>query len=318
MSLKADLSHLPRQTETLTEGVAPDPVARFGPQLVEAWAQTERFATSLPVAKKGARFRHSDAGKCSRAIAYAALGLPRKALDSPAIWVMNLGHIVHDAIQQVLQDRYGDDIEVELKVGSNERAGHVDAVVSLPCDCEGDCEKCSGKGFAVASIEFKTVGGFAYKMAVGERSAPQGPKFDHKVQAALNAAEVDADESVIVYLSKDAISVNAAKRKRFSETLRWCAEWTFSRDEYLPLAKREHARVAGILALLDDGQLPARKIPELPDGAVIVDPASGRWEARRNGQVVDVGTAWNCAYCPWQEICTKTPAERCDVEVLDV
>lgn len=293
--LKADLSELPRATATKDVAVQADREPRFGQVLAETWAASDRFATELPRAKQGARFRHSDALNCARAVAYAALDVPAcDRLDLSAVFVMNLGHIVHDAWQEVMAARFG--AEAEVKVGSGERAGHIDSVVRM-----------DGKTIA---LEAKTVGGFAYKMAVGERGPAQGPKRAHIVQGALNAIEVDADELVIVYWSKDAISVNVAARKKFTELERFTSEWTFTRDEFEPLAREEQARVDGILALLDEGVLPARMIPELPRGAKITDPATGRWEQSRDGKLVDTGSAWNCGYCRWQTACQATSPDR--------
>ena len=126
-------------------------------------------------------------------------------------------------------------------------------------------------------------------VAVGERGNAQGPKTDHLLQASLNGVAVDADEVVIGYLAKEALSVNVAARKGFGEIARFAAEWTMQRDQFEPIAAAEAARVKGILAVVDQGQLPARKFPagELPAGAEIVDPNTGRWEVHRDGKIAD-------------------------------
>lgn len=313
MALARDLSHLPAPAKTRDEGCPPDPQPRFAHLLAEAWAEQDGEEGDRPRARKDARFRHSDAGGCSRAIAYAALGVPASnPMDLAGTFTVRLGTLVHDAWQRVLEDRYPG-AEVEAKVGSGERAGHIDAVVTIPKVGTGGAfiEK-------VVAIEGKTVGGFAYKLAVGERGAPQGPKHAHIVQAALNASEVNADEAVVVYWSKDSISVQAAARKRIGELARFCAEWTFPRERYEPIAENERRRVDSILALLDEGTLPGRRYPdpELPVRHVIVDPKSGRWEQRDDDQIVDTGTWWACGYCRWQDTCAQTPAGRAPVSTL--
>jgi hypothetical protein len=57
--------------------------------------------------------------------------------------------------------------------------------------------------------------------------------------------------------------------------------------------------------------------PELPGGAEIIDPLSGTWEVAKDGNVVDTGSWWACAYCPYQEVCaTTTPGRISTKDVL--
>lgn len=299
--LAADLSNLPK-ADTRADGNPPDASPRFVQILVEGWAELD--GGEKPRAHLDTRFRHSDAGKCARAIGYAALDLPSSdPMDLSGRWNVGLGTIIHEAWQTQLARRFPD-AEIEPKIRTDAGSGHVDAVVR--------------ENGRTTVVELKSIGGFAFKMAVGERGAAEGPKFEHVVQAALNGYAVDADEVVVAYLSKEAISVNNAKRKGFDEIGRFSAEWTFARDVYAPIAEAEISRVSGILALLDDGKLPARKFPAelLPAGAEIVDPKSGRWEVRRDGDVVDVGTWWACGYCRFQTLCASTESGRIPVEAV--
>lgn len=328
MSLAKDLSSLPKAQALKSDGHAPDPEPRFVHLLAERWQADNNEAGPKDRAHPDARFRHSDAGACARKVAYAALDVPLSdPMDMTGVHNTSLGTVVHDLWQEVMAERYPDAlIEPKVRSCDGAGAGHIDAVVTIPdggewIDVPADDANPSGQGGfldKVIEVELKTVGGFAFKMAVGERGAPQGPKFEHKVQSALNAKAANADESVIAYLSKEAISVNAAKKKRISELGRFCAEWTMTRDEYMPLAEAEERRIAGILELLDSGTLPARKVPspDLPSGAVIVDPASGRWEEHRGEALVDTGSYWGCGYCSYQTLCTPTPAGRCETAVV--
>lgn len=329
MGLARDLSHLPTPARPSDEGCPPDAEPRFAHLLAERWAEQDREEGDRPRARKGARFRHSDAGGCSRALAYAALDVPASnPMDLSGTFTVRLGTMVHDAWQRVIEDLFPG-AEVEMKVGSGERAGHIDAVVTIPeggepiedltiiADGETTLIPASTPDKVIA-IEGKTVGGFAYKLAVGERGAPQGPKHAHIVQAALNASEVSADEAVVVYWSKDSISVQAAERKRIGELARFCAEWTFTREQYEPIAQQELERIDAILALVDEGSLPGRRYPDpaLPQRHVIVDPKTGRWEERNGDTLVDTGTWWACGYCRWQGTCAQTPAGRAPIDVL--
>lgn len=316
MAIKKDLTTLPAPASTRADAVTPDPHPRFAHLLAEHWRQEEQRRGELARAHTDSRFRHSDAGNCARAIAYAALDTPASdPMDLSGFWNTGLGSRVHDLWQGVLETLYGTQATIEQKVRTvgADGSGHIDAVVTVPAGDTPDA------GVKVVAVELKTVGGFAYKMAIGERSAAQGPKEDHILQAALNARAVDADEAVVVYLAKEALSVNVAKRKGFDEITRFAAEWTFTRDEYLPLAEAEAKRVSGILDLVDAGELPLRRFPtaELPKGHEIVDPDAGRWEVQsKDGQIIDTGTWWACGYCRWQSLCTKVGAGRQPVETV--
>lgn len=319
MGLKADLSHLPRPAKINADGWAPDPEPRFVHLLAEQWQAEDEAAGPKARAFPDARFRHSDAGGCARAIALSALDVPPSdPMDLTGVWNTRLGTLIHEAWQEVLRQRFpGATVETRVRSADGEGAGHIDATVQVevPRDDDGPTY------LHTVAFELKTIGGFGFKMAVGERGAPQGPKHEHQVQAALNGKAVDADEVVVGYLSKEAISVNAAAKKRISELGRFCAEWTMTREQFLPLADAEEKRVLRILELVDEGTLPARVIPspELPTGHRIVDPSTGRWEVRNeDDQVADTGTFWACAYCRYQSMCSTMPAERCSVDEVPV
>jgi hypothetical protein len=305
-----DLSHLPVARDDDASGPAPDAQPRFGPILAQRW-----FDDAVPLARAhpDARFRHSDAGNCARAIAYAAMDLPESnPMDLPGYWVVELGKLIHALWQEELVKQFPG-AEVEVKVHEGRRAGHVDAVVKLPV-ARSEAEPYDG--VRVIAIEGKSVGGYAYQLAVGAKGQPQGPKDKHVVQAALHGRATDADEVVVVYWGRDAISVQQAERKGFDQLTRFTAEWTFTREQYEPVADAEIARVEGILSLLDDGVLPARIIPGLPKGAMVVQPQKGAWVATRDGQAISSGTAWQCPYCRWQDTCSRTAPGRTPVEQL--
>lgn len=325
MALARNLADLPTPAKTSDGGRAPDSEPRFVQALVEGWREMD--GGPKPRAVEGSRFRHSDAGKCARAIAYAALEVPdSNPMDLSGWWNTGLGTVIHEAWQHQLRRRYPD-AEIEPKVKLGQGSGHIDAVVTLPeggpwvSMPETDAGEHSGFLDKKVCIELKSIGGFAYKLAIGERGAPQGPKHEHIVQAALNALAVDADEAVIAYLSKEAVSVAIAQRKNLSELTRFCAEWTFPREEYLPIAEAELRRVDGILALLDQGELPARKFPgdELPAGHVITDPKSGQWQVLGDdGMILNAGSWWACGYCRWQDRCIGTAAGRQPIAEVEV
>lgn len=308
MALKRDLSDLPTPAKGHADACPPDARPRFTHLLVQEWADQEAENGPREHAIAGTRFRHSDAGGCARALAYAALHVPvSNPMDLAGTWVTSLGTLIHEHVQAAIERAFPDAVSIEVKVQLDDLdgSGHADARIELPD--------------RVVAYELKTLGGFGYKMAVGDRGAPQGPKHAHRIQAGMNAVGMEADETVIGYLATEAISIQQAAKKGIDELTRFCAEWTFTRDELDPLVHAEVARINGILSLLDEGTLPARKYPdpELPTKAVITDPTTGQWQVVDDeGQILDAGTWWACAYCRYQDTCARTPAGR--VSISDV
>lgn len=302
MGLARDLSALPTPAVMTGDGRKPDPEPTFLRPYFDAIRERSAADGERPHAVEGTRFRHSMAHACARQVAYHALGVPASdPMDLTGMIVTGNGTAKHDEIQAVLVASGATDIEVEVpcRIEGFDGSGNADGVADV-----GDKRIC---------WEHKNIGGFAFKKAVGERGKPEGPKQAHVVQGALNAKALDADLLVITYTTWEAISVGIAASKGFTEEGRISAQWTYTRDEWEPLADAEVARVSGILALLDEGTLPARRFPdaELPKGHRVTDPRTGQWQVQDDeGQILDAGTFWSCLYCRWQTVCASTDAGR--------
>ena len=305
MAIKRDLSDLPP-----ANGLTPDEQPRFISVLVDEWAESRD--DDKPTAN-GTPFRHSDAGKCARAISYTAAGIPRSdPMDITGVWNTSLGTLIHEQWQEALQARYPDaEVEVTCSMVGADGSGHIDAVIRT--DDRTIC------------YELKSCGGFAFKAAVGaaRKGTPaEGPKAAHLLQAALNGRAVDADEVIVGYLAKECISANVARRFGITDDVgRFAAEWTLTRQQYEPLADLEAERVAGILALVADGRLAARKSPEMPVGAEVDDPQTGAWVQWVNDEdgdrvLNDSGSTWECDYCSFQTVCMTTEAGRIPIDTV--
>lgn len=311
MAIKKSLADLPKPSKP--EGLTPDASPRFVHLLAEELSK----APDKPVAM-GTPFRFSDAGKCARYLSMKAAGIPTSdPMDLAGHHVTNVGTLVHEAWQAAVANVYpGAHFELKGAVGDL-TSGSCDGLVDLDCSaCGGDghergenapCLPCDGKGSRRILLELKTTGGFAYKMMIGERGAAEGPRTGAIIQTALNARAHDADEAVICVLSNEAISKGAAERKGFSETLRFGAEWTFTRAQLEAEADREVKRLESIRELVEAGKLAPRHWPhEMPAGARIVDVDKSRWELRDGEDIVDTGAVWGgqgCTYCSMKTAC---------------
>lgn len=312
--IKADRSDLPRDT-----GLAPDATPRFVQVLVEHWMEedAEHEATRT---KSGKAFRHSDAGKCARLIGYKAVGIPASdPIDLTGIWNVNLGKLIHKEWQTALQAKFpGATVEVKVGLLDDQTIGYIDAVIrwdkatDVPEHLRGP--GWSAEGSYVIVYELKSIGGWGFKSCIGRArkgAVAEGPRTDHLLQGAVNGVAHGADEVVIGYLSKEALGKNI---RVDNEVDRFAAEWTFTPEQFEPVAEGEIARIEGILGVIDGGNLPKRVTPEMPPGAEIVDPASGRWEQVADGKMIDTGSVWLCNYCSHQTLCAQTPAGRIPIE----
>jgi hypothetical protein len=306
-------SDLPKSNRRKRRGVPRDEKVRFGSILLDHWTAIERERASTRLA----RFRFSDAGDCSRAIAYAALAVPESdPIEESGIFITTQGTTVHEQLQEALVRRYETDpgihVECEVEVVDGDRGGHVDIVVYV------------AEPAWTTAIEAKTVGGARFRQAIGappRNTTALGPSYDHVIQGALGAKAVDADEMVVLYLSREAISHGIANDKGYSEVDRVVAEWTYDRPTYERVAAAEIARIEGILALVDDGELPRRIIPspELPPRHLFIEPLTGGYvEYDKDWEPVAHNTFWRCDYCRYQSVCALTPAERTPISTVEV
>lgn len=287
-----------RSNADIPTGWAPDPEVRLAHVLAERWRddnEAER-ATHVP---SGALFKASDAGKCARAISYRAAGIAESdPMDLTGHHNVSIGKWMHAEWQAAVALRYPDaEFEVERWFLDERGIVRIDLVITL--------------GDLLVAYELKSINGYGFKSAIGKvrRGTPaEGPRTGAVLQGAIGGLMVDADQVVVGDLAKETISYDD-----MAEVDRFAAEWTLTREQFEPLARKELERIEGILDLFAGGEMAARKIPGVR--GEIVDPSTGRWQVTdADGAILDTGVHWECKYCGWQRFCATTPSGRIPVE----
>ena len=231
-------------------------------------------------------FRFSGVMGCTRQLGYYAAGAEESdPMDGSSLAVTAMGSLLHEDIQAAIAIRWPDaTFEGRGQVGDL-ISGHYD--VDLPDDDE--------------LIEIKTVGAYKFDLSIGLFRSPgkgqparlrtdggKGPSLAHICQGGFNAAAHGRSRTVrIVYVSREAVSVQKADEAGLGPIERFWAEWTFGREVWEPLVKNETERLAKIRALVADGQLPDRS--DLDDNAKPVK--------------IDIDTHWRCKYCSFAQRC---------------
>jgi hypothetical protein len=303
MPINRDLSDLPSSSGY---GDPPRAVPRLVTKLAEAWhAQlTDEFAhgaiPELP-------YRGSDSGKrCDRQLQYSLSKLPdTDPNDIASVWRMNIGTMVHEAIQRIFPaafDGDGTTVEVERVLDLRE--------IGIPGSQRVDMVLTNAEG-VVVPLELKTINGFGFKkMATTFKGPPDGPRSGHRLQLAFSVVALDAPYGVLGYLSLENISPDLLKSMYGPDALavqQFAAEWVVSRDEAEVLVARERRRIERVLKAVDAEVLVSRELsdPEYPLGATVVNPSTGAWSVLDQGMVVETGRTWMCDYCNQRSRCIQ-------------
>lgn len=254
-------------------------VAKIHADNVEAGQKERAFKTA---------FRHSDAGGCARKLAYAMVEVEQSnPPDIAGEWVMWLGTLLHEKLQEALHDRFGSSCEIEVRIRHQDlSSGHIDAVIDrVP-------------GFGRIAYELKTKGGYGFDKAMGvnrkaySTSYPEGPGASAKIQGALNATAVEADWLMIGVIGLEAVSKQLASRIGIGDLSRIMGEWHYNRATFAPWAENELKRMSEIAALVD--------ADVLPSGSAIGDEF--QTEQLNPG---DSRPSWRCTYCSYLDRCVS-------------
>ena len=223
-----------------------------------------------------------------RAIAFrvcAGADSPRPTYDLSSLVNFRIGHDVHNMVQQALLDidpRWV--IEADVKFPAP-----YSAMISGHADAWHPDEK--------IVLELKTVGAYAYDRATGiqrskrfKASTPEGPKFEHILQCALNGYGLGAEWLVIGYVAKEAVSIKMAESNDLDEIKRIYTDWWFPMADVKHLAEAELERIAQLYNVLGNDLDPNSVPTEIMGSDLVPRPITPH-------------TVWNCDYCSYEGEC---------------
>lgn len=285
----------------------PDATPWFAAATVNGWWEDHLAAggNNKPLAIAGTRFRSSDSGKCSRYLAYKFAGA--EPSDPPSVadtWRMATGTLTHSLVQPAIEKAFpGSQSEVVVRHNGANGSGSMDMLVTrtLP----------DGRPWT-SSVEIKSTGRTSFEaMTCGVYRKPaEGPRWGYVVQAAINAHSMDPlpDDMVIVVFSLELVGADRAEKLNLDEFARFCAQWTYSQEEFCEIAERELRRVDQIMARVDsDGpQAVERRMADPRYGRNrVADPSTGMLTLLDGaGEPTGKDKAWECDYCNFQTLCT--------------
>lgn len=250
----------------------------------------ERSNVPKPTAR-GTGLRYSSAFACARQQSYAALGAePTEPVDFSGAWVMGLGTIVHEALQEAIARKFPN---AEFEVASEDANGQV----------SGSCDALIiGHEYGNILYELKTMGTYSFDKQVGwnrmraTQGTVEGPALKAIAQAGMNALGIERERNITIdflilgSITFEALSKQKAERMGVSDENRVLAEYAIAREVWEPLALSELERMNNIASSLHNGFISDR-VARDDDGAVkMLSPE---------------GSDWNCAYCAFRTVCSQ-------------
>ena len=274
--------------------------------LVRKLVEEAKTKPELEHAIKGTLLRHSDAGGCARKIGLKVAGYPPSdPIDGAGLWVMWLGSMIGEKLAEEACRVYGEGCKAEYEIGWHDlsASGHLDLLVDIPWTSDyAETEVPDGPhrhpDFWRICVEYKTMGGSGFDKSVGLNrkgykladKGPEGPRASAKIQGALNALAVDADELRIGHISLEAVSKQLAAKINWGDEDRILAEWSYSREEFEPWALAEKERMAWLLNIVEEGHLPDRWAIDDQMEHLHLNPQDAR-------------PPWQCDYCSYRQLC---------------
>jgi hypothetical protein len=264
--------------------------------LIREWH--EKAQVNKPTAMD-TTLRYSGAHGCERQMSYYAFGFnPTEPVDAAGAWVMGVGTVIHELVQEAIGRKYPNaEFEVASKAGE---------YVSGSCDAFIPAED-FGYEWTGGNVlfELKTMGTYSFDSQVGidrmrgkwKDKGAEGPKRGAITQAGMNALGIEEargiriDTLILGSITFEAISKQKAKTLLLNnDILRVSAEFHIPREEWEPLALAELARLHGIGDAIKNGYL-APRLAIGDDGRQIgLDP---------------FGRNWQCDYCSFRSACVN-------------
>jgi len=245
----------------------------------------------------GTPLRYSSAYACARQQSYAAFeAQPTEPVDEAGAWVMGVGTLIHEALQESIGFIYPNAIFEMPTAQGDYLSGSCDAFI--PAADFGT----NGKVFGNVLYELKTMGTFTFDKQVGwnrmrgEFKYPEGPAQKAIAQAGLNALGVEQrlgetiSYVVLGSITFEALSVQKADKMGVDGYNRVMAEFWVPREQWEPLAKSELERMEALGELVTNGYLGAREARDDEGNTTILDP---------------LGRDWQCAYCSFRTVCKQ-------------
>lgn len=243
----------------------------------------------------GTPARYSDAGSCSRAIGYSALGVaPTNPMDAPGKWVTNLGTLVHNEVQAAMLRRFPNARDELPSSWSNDHiSGSCDGYIPESDLVAVDPTWTGGN----AIFELKTMGSYSYDKQIGlkrrarKMDEPEGPKFEAILQAGLNALGLGCQTLIMGSISMEAVSMQLAESTGMDEITRVMSEFHIPEDVWRGPALAEGERITQCVDDVRNGILPDRATLTSLDGDMTyIDPSGTR-------------PHWRCTYCRYRDRC---------------
>ena len=297
----------PRQTTELAEQVAA--------QWWKDYQASDKFGRDRAMPELPLR-ASSISKRCDRALWYELAEVPKSnPPDAAGVFRMMLGQMIHDAADKALENmpNFG-----QLDSEGRKHGWFVEETVDLrpagfPGSAHGDIMWYE-HGQVTIVAEVKSQGGFSFKtMTTTFKGPPEGPRWEHVMQAAMVAVAVGAPRILIVYFAMESLSPEMAASMKATEFGRFTAEWSYDTADWEQAVRIEAARQRRILSMAtaDFPLRPERSlsVDGIPGGAVVSDPTKARapWAvySPEDGRLQQAGTTWLCGYCDWRDQCTK-------------
>ena len=242
-----------------------------------AFLRAERDAQGPKPTALGTSMRASAAMGCERQLALDAARVPEcEDIGYETLLAFRLGEAILDLVQGGVAAMFADfvaEVPVDLRTFGFDVSGSADGVLI--------------EGSELTVHEIKTMGGFAFNMAV----EADAPKLEHILQAGIYAYGLGALAIRFIYICKD---TDYRKGYRPGQTLEFRYQMgdmvAEAGDTVQSLVENELMRLQRISESVIDGVIPPRDIPGV--GLVESPP-----------RYMGKGQPWNCRYCRHNSTC---------------